>query len=149
MELWVSLSHNYLICTSTCICQDISMGFPCGSAGKESACNVGDLGLIPGLGRFPWRRERLLTPVFLPEFHGLHSSWMAKSGTQQSNLHFHFFFFNFYFYFILLYNTVLVLPYIDMNPPQVYMRSQTWTPLPPPSPQHCWQSNIFAFDYAI
>ena len=25
------------------------MGFPCGSAGKESACNVGDLGLIPGL----------------------------------------------------------------------------------------------------
>ena len=29
------------------------MGFPCGSAGKESACNVGDLGLIPGLGRSP------------------------------------------------------------------------------------------------
>ena len=27
------------------------MGFPCGSAGKEFACNVGDLGLIPGLGR--------------------------------------------------------------------------------------------------
>ena len=35
------------------------------------------------------------------------------------------FFFNCYFYFILLYNTVLVLPYIDMNPPRVYMRSQT------------------------
>ena len=35
------------------------------------------------------------------------------------------FFFNFYFYFILLYSTVLVLPYIDMNPPRVYMRSQT------------------------
>ena len=29
------------------------MGFPGGSAGKESACNVGDLGLIPGLGRCP------------------------------------------------------------------------------------------------
>ena len=28
-------------------------GFPCGSAGKESACNAGDLGLIPGLGRSP------------------------------------------------------------------------------------------------
>ena len=27
------------------------MGFPCGSAGKESACNVGDLGSIPGVGR--------------------------------------------------------------------------------------------------
>ena len=29
------------------------MGFPAGSAGKESACNVGDLGSIPGLGRSP------------------------------------------------------------------------------------------------
>ena len=29
------------------------MGFPGGSAGKESACNAGDLGLIPGLGRSP------------------------------------------------------------------------------------------------
>ena len=27
--------------------------FPCGSAGEESACNVGDLGSIPGLGRCP------------------------------------------------------------------------------------------------
>ena len=40
--------------------------FPGGSAGKESSCNVGDLGLIPGLGRFPWRRESLPTPVFWP-----------------------------------------------------------------------------------
>ena len=30
-----------------------SKGFPCGSAGKESACSEGDLGLIPGLGRSP------------------------------------------------------------------------------------------------
>ena len=29
------------------------IGFPCGSAGKESACNAGDLGSIPGLGRSP------------------------------------------------------------------------------------------------
>ena len=29
------------------------MGFPCGSAGKESTCDVGDLALIPGLGRSP------------------------------------------------------------------------------------------------
>ena len=29
------------------------MGFPGGSAGKESTCYVGDLGLIPGLGRSP------------------------------------------------------------------------------------------------
>jgi len=31
----------------------ISMGFPGGSDGKESACNAGDLGLIPALGRSP------------------------------------------------------------------------------------------------
>ena len=31
-----------------------TVGFmPCGSDGKESACNAGDLGSIPGLGRFP------------------------------------------------------------------------------------------------
>ena len=29
------------------------LGLLCGSAGKESACNVGDLGLIPGLERSP------------------------------------------------------------------------------------------------
>ena len=29
------------------------MGFPCGSAGKESTCNVRDLGPIPGSGRSP------------------------------------------------------------------------------------------------
>ena len=29
------------------------MGFPCSSVGEESACNAGDLGSIPGLGRFP------------------------------------------------------------------------------------------------
>ena len=31
----------------------ILMGFPGGSDGKESACNAGDLGSIPGLGRSP------------------------------------------------------------------------------------------------
>ena len=31
----------------------VFLGFPCGSAGKESACSVGDLGLIPELGRSP------------------------------------------------------------------------------------------------
>ena len=54
--------------------------FPGSSAGKESACNVGDLGLIPGLRRspggrpwfdpwvekIPWRRAWQPTPVFLP-----------------------------------------------------------------------------------
>ena len=31
----------------------VFLGFPAGSGGKESACNMGDLGLIPGLGRSP------------------------------------------------------------------------------------------------
>ena len=31
----------------------VSVDFPCDSDGKESACNAGDLGLIPGLGRSP------------------------------------------------------------------------------------------------
>ena len=31
----------------------VFLGFPCVSAGKESVCNVGNLGSIPGLGRFP------------------------------------------------------------------------------------------------
>ena len=36
----------------------------------------------------------------------------------------------------LLHNIVLVLPYINMNPPRVYMCSPSWAPLPPPSPYH-------------
>ena len=35
------------------------------SAGKESACNEGDPGSIPGSGRSAWRRDRLPTTVFL------------------------------------------------------------------------------------
>ena len=45
------------------------LSFPCGLAGKQSACNVGDLGSIPGLGRSPGEGS-----VFWPgEFHGLYS----------------------------------------------------------------------------
>ena len=35
------------------------------SVDKESTCNARETSLIPGLGRFPWRRDRLPTPVFL------------------------------------------------------------------------------------
>ena len=38
-----------------------SKGFPDGSDGKEFACNAGDPGLIPGLGRFPGEREWVAT----------------------------------------------------------------------------------------
>ena len=93
---------------------------PDSSVGKESACNAGDPGLIPGSGRstgegigypvqyswvslmaqlvknlpamrgpgfdpwvgkIPWRRERLPTPVFWPgEFHGLYNPWGHKES---------------------------------------------------------------------
>ena len=46
------------------------------------------------------------------------------------------FFFSFFIYFFLLYNIVLVLPYINMHPPWVYTCSPSWTSLPPPSPYH-------------
>ena len=95
-------------------------GFPCSSAGKESSCNAGATGSIPGSGRspregigypfqyswaflvaqmviclqcrrpwfnswvgkIPWRREGLPTPVFWP---GEFQSWTRLSG-----FHFHF-----------------------------------------------------------
>ena len=46
------------ICVCVCVCMCIHyicvyLGFPGGSVDKESACNVGYLGLIPGFGRSP------------------------------------------------------------------------------------------------
>ena len=60
------------------------MGFPGGSDGKESACNAGDLGSVPGLGRSPGEGNVFSTPVFLPgKSHGQRSlegfnSWGHK-----------------------------------------------------------------------
>ena len=55
------------------------LGFPCGSAGKESTCNVGDLGAIRGLGRAPGEGTSLPIPGFWPgEFHELYSPWGCK-----------------------------------------------------------------------
>ena len=41
-------------------------GFLGGADGKESACNAGDLGLVAGWGRFPWRRKWQPIPIFSP-----------------------------------------------------------------------------------
>ena len=54
--------------------------FPGGSDLKESACNAGDLGSIPGLGRFPWRRAWQPTPVFLAG----ESQWTEEPSGLQS-----------------------------------------------------------------
>ena len=60
-----------------------SQGFPGSSDGKESACNVGDLGLRPGfdpwVGKIPWRREQLPIPVFWPG-----TPWTEEPGGLQS-----------------------------------------------------------------
>ena len=67
----------------------IVSGFPGGTSGKEPTANAGDLreaGLIPGLGRFPWRRAQQPTPVYLPgESHGqrslvVYSPWSHKES---------------------------------------------------------------------
>ena len=67
----------------------MSMDFPGGLAGKESACNAGDLGLIPGLGRSP--REGKGYPV---QYSGLENSvdcivhGVEKSLTRLSDFRF-------------------------------------------------------------
>ena len=65
------------------------MSFPGGSDGKESACNVGELGSFPGLGRSPG--EGNSSPL---QYSGLENSrdctahGVAKSRTQLSDFHF-------------------------------------------------------------
>ena len=52
-------------------------GFPDSSVGKESTCSVP--GFNPWVGKIPWKRERLPTPVFWPEeFHEMYSPWGRK-----------------------------------------------------------------------
>ena len=75
----IQLSHLYT-----------SMGFPHSSSGKESTCNAGDLGSIPGLGRPPGEGKGY--PL---QYSGLENSrnytvhGVAKSRTRLSDFHFH------------------------------------------------------------
>ena len=55
-------------------------GFPRWLSSKEFTCNAGDLGLIPGWGRSPWRRAWQPTPVFWPG----ESPWTEEPGGLQS-----------------------------------------------------------------
>ena len=64
-----------------------ALGFPGGSVSRESACNAGDLGLIPWSGRCPWRRKWQPTPVFLfGEFHGQRSLWATVHKVSKSQI---------------------------------------------------------------
>ena len=56
---------------------------------KRIRLQCGRPGFNPWVGKIPWRRERLPTPVFWPgEFHGLYG--VEESQTQLSDFHFHF-----------------------------------------------------------
>ena len=69
----------------------VLLGFPCGSAGKESACNAGDLGLIPGLGRSPGEGKGYpLQYSGLENSIGLYSQWGHKEldMTEWLSLHY-------------------------------------------------------------
>ena len=79
----------------------VFLGFPCGSASKESACNAEDLGSILGLGRSPGEVTR-----YPPQYSGLESSMdciinrVSKSQTRLSNIHFTLF-------------SILLMPFIN------------------------------------
>ena len=74
----VAVTVGYSLLLSSC--------FPGGSDGKEPTCNEGRPGFNPWLGKKPWRREQLPTPVFWPrEFHGHgrlagYSPWGCRVG---------------------------------------------------------------------
>ena len=68
-----------------------SWGFPQNSVGKESTCNARRPWFNSWVGKIPWKRERLPTPVFWPgEFHGLYSPWSCKEShtTERLSLYF-------------------------------------------------------------
>ena len=73
-------------------CPTIIVGFPHGSAGKESACNVGDLGLITRLGRSPGEGK-----AYPLQYSGLENAMdcivheVTKSWTWLTNFHFHYY----------------------------------------------------------
>ena len=48
-----SLENHFCHLAFVSLGDGLDWGFPGGSAGNESACSAGDLGLIPGLGRSP------------------------------------------------------------------------------------------------
>jgi len=67
----------------------VILGFPCSSPGKESVCNVGDLGLIPGLGRSPEKGKGYpLQYSGLEYYMDCTAHGVAKSWTQLRNFHF-------------------------------------------------------------
>ena len=136
---WKSLSRVWLFVTpQTVACQ---APLPMGFSRREYWSG------FPSPGGSSWPRNRTGASSIAGR---LFTSWVTKetsAGESFQILSYCFWMFcsspSFFYYFylvvffcFLLYNTVLVLPYVNMNPPRVYISSHSWTPLPPLSPYH-------------
>ena len=64
----------------------VFLGFPCGSAGKESASNARDLGLIPGLRRPLEKGKATHSSILAWRIHGLYSPWGHKQSDKTEQL---------------------------------------------------------------
>ena len=77
------------------MCVKLSVGFPGVSASKESSCNSGNLGSMPGLGRSPGEGKG--HPIQYSDLENSkdRGAWqaivhgIAKSGTRLRDFHFH------------------------------------------------------------
>ena len=85
---WFNFWVGKIRCRRDRVPTPVFLGFPCGSAGKESACNARVLGSIPGSGRSPGKRKGY--PL---QYSGLENSMdcvahgVAESQTQLSDFH--------------------------------------------------------------
>ena len=149
------MTHKRLLCITKVFITNtvfiMTRDFPGGTSSKETACQSRRpkrLGFNPWVGKIPWEGNGSPLQYSCLENPMDRGAWwakvhrVAKSQTRLSNFTFtlqiffiiFIYLFAFYLILFLLYNTVLVLPYIDINLPWVYMSSQSWTHLPPPSP---------------
>ena len=91
LSYWSQVQRKGFLSLKLFVVASRQLGFPCGSAGKESACNAEGLVLIPGLGRSPGEGKGY--PL---QYSGLENSidctvhGVTRSGTQMSDFHFHF-----------------------------------------------------------
>ena len=61
------------------------VGFPGGSVVKNPPVNAGDMGLIPGSEKIPWRRKWQPTPVFLPGKSHEEPGGLKSIGSEESD----------------------------------------------------------------
>ena len=115
-------------------------GLPSWLSCRESACNVGDLGSIPGLGRSPGEGKG-----YLLQYSSLENSTdckvhgVTKSLTQLSNLHFHF--------LSLLYSRTLLFIHPLYNSLQLLIpKSQSF---PPPLSSSLATTSLFSMSVSL